>query len=132
MNLKKKLVDENDYAVSLHLIVVLLFYKNTSHIVHIPGKFVPNMISALFNYVPDQVYKQLLKCQKLITLQWKAATVESQDSTETDISSNSEVLIAATPVEDKECESVSADPSVMDDNEAELILLINELKHLVA
>ena len=108
--------------------MVLLFYQNTSHIIHIPGKFVPNMISCLSKYVPDQVYKQLMKCQKLITSQWKAATAKLQDLSKT---GNSDDSSASTLVEDKEGDSTSVDPSGMDDEEAELIVQLNELKHLV-
>ena len=137
MQLKKNLTDEQDNAVCLHLIVILLFHQKTGSIVHIPGKFVPSMISFLASHVPDQIHKQLLNCQRLIASRWKTATMVSFN-TETDIPTDEKEVLSPANNEKSSTSSHSSHideylklTSPADDIEAELDVLLTELKHVV-
>ena len=70
-SLLKSLKEEVDSAMALHLILVLLFYDQTKCIVHIPGKFIPNMISFLHGHLSLDIYDKIVECQHLISTQWK-------------------------------------------------------------
>lgn len=76
-SLKRNLIEEEDYAMALHLIVVLLFQQETGSIVHMPGKFVPTMISFLSPFVPKREHEKLVECQRLISARWKSDQVSN-------------------------------------------------------
>lgn len=71
-SLLKSLKEEVDCAMALHLVLVLLFYQETKCIIHIPGKFIPNMISFLHDHLSLNIYDKLIECQHLISVQWKS------------------------------------------------------------
>lgn len=138
--LKKKLAEESDYAMSLHLILVLLFHQQTGCIVHIPGKFVPNMIAFLSGRIPEKVHSQLANCQKLVSTHWRLSkTASSSDVDDAGRPSGDGGSSNATaPPEDVESTSQlseanehSVASAVIDDVEADLSVLVQELKHLV-
>lgn len=70
-SLLKSLEEEEDSAMALHLVLVLLFYQETKSIIHIPGKFIPTMISFLHDHLSLEVYEKLVECQRLVSAQWK-------------------------------------------------------------
>ena len=71
LSLLKSLDEEEDGAMALHLVLVLLFHQETKSIVHIPGRFIPTMISFLHDRLPMNIYEKLSECQHLISVQWK-------------------------------------------------------------
>ena len=76
-SLVKSLKDEQDHAMALHIISVLLFHRETSCIIHLPGKFIPTMISFLSSSLSKEEHGKLLECQHLISAKWKAKQLTS-------------------------------------------------------
>ena len=93
-SLIKNLSEEQDSALALHIISLLLFHRETNCILHIPGKFVPTVIAFLLDYLPRKEHEKLIECQKLITAKWKASNRKDTESG----SSKSDVGIAAAEV----------------------------------
>ncbi len=108
-SLLKSLKEEKDCAMALHLILVLLFYQETKSIIHIPGKFIPTMISFLHDHLSSSVYDKVIKCQHLISAQWKLRQSTSGHG------HNGEVLGEATS----------------EDKESSIEILIHDLKQVV-
>lgn len=77
-SLRKSLTEELNPAMALHIIVVSLFQHETGAIVHVPGKFVPTMISFLSRYLPRKEHERLVECQHLITVKWKTRQLTSE------------------------------------------------------
>ena len=61
-----KLEHEEDPAMSLHLVAVLLFQQHTNCMVHAPGRMVPSIVAILEKYLPEEEQKILLSFQQLI------------------------------------------------------------------
>ena len=78
-SLRKSLIEEKDSAMALHIILVLLFQQETGTMIHIPGKFIPILISFLGQHVPKKEHEKLAKCQILITAKWKARHLSGGD-----------------------------------------------------
>lgn len=76
-SLRKSLTEEQDSAMALHLILVLLFQQETGAIVHVPGKFIPTLISFLCQHLPRKEHEKLVECQHLITVKWKSRQLTS-------------------------------------------------------
>lgn len=99
--------------MTLHLILVLLFQQKTNTIIHVPGKFVPTMISYLSDHVPKKEHGKLVECQQLISDKWKSSiTCEDESTTKND-------------------DSLGSTPYTTTDKETSIQTLIQELKHLV-
>ncbi|XP_078068771.1 E3 UFM1-protein ligase 1 [Mustelus asterias] len=58
-----------DPALVLHLTSVLLFQLSTHHMLHAPGRCVPQVITFLATKIPEDQYKLLLKYQGLVVKQ---------------------------------------------------------------
>ncbi|GCB77247.1 hypothetical protein scyTo_0015633, partial [Scyliorhinus torazame] len=58
-----------DPALVLHLTSVLLFQLSTHHMLHAPGRCVPQIITFLITKIPEDQYKLLLKYQGLVVKQ---------------------------------------------------------------
>ncbi|XP_072107770.1 E3 UFM1-protein ligase 1 [Mobula birostris] len=58
-----------DPALVLHLTSVLLFQLSTHHMLHAPGRCVPQVISFLSSKIPEDQYKFLVKYQGLVVKQ---------------------------------------------------------------
>ena len=122
--------------MSIHLIIVLLFYQHTGSIIHIPGKFVPNMIVFLSGRIPEKVRAQLVDCQQLVTTHWRLSKAVScpgiddagkpSDNADSSNATDPERVIQLSEAH----EDLSA-PAEIDDVETRLIVLVQELKHLV-
>lgn len=61
-----KVEHEEDPAMTLHLVAVLLFQQHTGCMLHAPGRMVPSIVSILEKYLPEEVQKILLSFQQLI------------------------------------------------------------------
>jgi len=61
-----KVEHEEDPAMTLHLVVVLLFQQHTGCMLHAPGRMVPSIVSILEKYLPEEEQKILLSFQQLI------------------------------------------------------------------
>lgn len=67
--------------MALHLLLVLLFQQETGFIIHVPGKFIPTLISFLHQHLPRKEHEKLVKCQHLISAKWKARQAsETEDA----------------------------------------------------
>ncbi len=106
--------------MALHIIVVLLFQQSTGSIIHIPGKFVPNLVSFLGPFVPSREHAKLVECQKLIASKWKQQ--QAQDKAK-NVRDEKDV----TPEELLEADKLLDE----DDIDATIHLLIQDLKQLV-
>ena len=71
-SIAEQLRAEEDAAMTLHLAVVLMFQVFTQCMVHAPGRCVPNIISFLMEYVPEEQYKMLIECQGKTLFRLKA------------------------------------------------------------
>lgn len=54
---------ESDPAMALHLASVILFQTFTQHIIHIPGKCVPQVIAFLKSHMESEKYDALFNQQ---------------------------------------------------------------------
>ena len=129
-SLRKSLLEEKYPAMALHLILVLLFQQETGSIIHVPGKFIPTMISFLRQHLPRKEHGKLVKCQDLITSKWKAGEVSESEGEQ----SGQESGIRATPASDmfSEEDTLGATPaSDMSSEEDTLEALLEDLKCLV-
>ena len=132
-SLIKSLQDEQDCAMALHVIVVLLFQQGTGSIIHIPGKFIPTLISFLAQLIPKKEHEKLVQCQQLISSQWKSKHSVSISSEE----SNKEELSTAvnTMKQDNDAEAEgsidTASVSEVYDVDPATYELIRDLKQLV-
>lgn len=120
-------MEEQDHAMALHLITVLLFQRKTATIVHYPGKFVPTVISFLSNHLPKKEHDKLVECQHLISSKWKSkrltsVTDEASMSDDEILGTQYCAMDAVTPEKVSESE---------EDVEASIQTLIQDLKHLV-
>ena len=136
--LKKKLAEEEDSALCLHLVLVLLFHQQTGSMIHISGKFVPTLIQFLSSHIPDKVREQLVACQHVISKHWKLSRAasadvdnESQPSGDADSASATDPDETQSEVQLLELQEACGETTEVDDVETELIILIQELKHLV-
>lgn len=57
---------EEDPAMALHLVAVLLFQQHTGCMLHAPGRMVPSIVAILEKYLPEEEQKILLSFQQLI------------------------------------------------------------------
>lgn len=64
--LLEQLNTATDPALTLHLAVVLLFQTQTRTMLHISGKFVPQVIAYLRPQLTDEVFKPFEECQDLV------------------------------------------------------------------
>lgn len=71
-SLLANLQEEQEPAMALHLVVVILFQQHTGSIIHMPGKLVPHIISFLESQMKPEDYVKLVEYQRLVTLQWKS------------------------------------------------------------
>lgn len=61
-----KVEHEEDPAMVLHLVTVLLFQQQTSCMLHAPGRMVPSIVAILEKHIPEDEQKILLSFQQLI------------------------------------------------------------------
>ena len=73
---------EQDPAMALHLVVVLLFQQHTNCMLHAPGRMVPAIVTILEKYLPEEEQKILLSFQKLI-IKYITAVRNTKSSSET-------------------------------------------------
>ncbi len=127
LSLKKQLKDEKDHAVCLHLIVVILFYKNTNCIIHTPGKLVPSVISFLSSQISDDLKSKLWKCQDLINAHRMLSIKFTQNDSGTDFQQPQSTS------DSFKCSSMESErvDEVIDTDKSKLILLIEDLKQLL-
>lgn len=92
-SLQRNLDEEQEHAMALHIIVVLLFQQKTNCIIHIPGKFVPTMIMFLSEHVPRKEHLKLVECQRLISAKWKS-TSQAEEPPRTRTNNSDEDSIA--------------------------------------
>ena len=67
-NLLKQLeeINENDYALVLHLSVILIFNEAFKTMLHASGKFVPQLISQLKTKLDSITFNILFNCEQLV------------------------------------------------------------------
>lgn len=65
-------MEEQDFAMVLHLTLILLFQRETGSIIHIPGKFIPSIILFLSHHIPKREHDKLVECQHIISAKWKS------------------------------------------------------------
>ncbi len=111
-------MEEHDSAMALPIILVLLFQQEMNSIIHVPGKFVPTMISFLSKNMPRKEHEKLVQCQHLITAKWK--TKSSDDKT------SSQAASSTVQLQDKDSD---LDDSTSEDDAIDA--LIQDLKQLV-
>ncbi len=68
-SLKEHLKEEQEPAMALHLVTVLLFQRHTNCIIHIPGKLVPCVLSFLATHMPTEDHSKLVQYQQLVVQQ---------------------------------------------------------------
>lgn len=124
-SLVKSLEDELDHAMALHIVAVLLFHRETSCIIHLPGKFIPTVISFLSSSLSKEKHDKLLECQHLISAEWKAKQLTSYKAGDINEETGQE-----TQTSDRE---PSDNDTAADSAESELVIsgLIKDLKQLV-
>ena len=61
-----KVEHEEDPAMALHLVAVLLFQQHTGSMLHAPGRMVPSIVAILEKYLPEEEQTILLSFQQLI------------------------------------------------------------------
>ena len=63
--------NESDFALNLHLSVLLLFQSKTKKMLHASGKFVPQILNFLKPFLNIEVYQTFHECQELVINQIK-------------------------------------------------------------
>ena len=76
-SLLEHLQEEQDPAMILHLVVVILFQQHTNYMIHAPGKLVPSIVSFLADRVSKSEASKLVQYQQLVMLQLKLASKNS-------------------------------------------------------
>ena len=137
-----KVEHEEDPAMSLHLVVVLLFQQHTGCMVHAPGRMVPSMVAILEKYLPEEEQKILLSFQQLI-IKYITAVRNKEETKLNNEPQNSntdskpdDVNKAEDTEEDKECEEDKNDESTaeaeqMDNDPTALLSKLNDDLKLV-
>lgn len=109
-SLRKSLMEEKDAAMALHIILVLLFQQETGAIIHIPGKFIPTMISFLCQHLPRKEHEKLVRCQHLITAKWRTRlTPDSEETQRSETRHASSITAADVSSEDDEIDTLIQD-----------------------
>jgi hypothetical protein len=95
--LRQSLQDEQDPAMSLHLVTVLLFQMNTNCLLHMPGRLIPQVISYLRPHLKPEDAAKLSNFQSLVVMQIKSETstnepLEPKDKDDEDIPSDYVVI----------------------------------------
>lgn len=88
-SLLENLKEEQDPAMMLHLITVIIFQQHTGCIVHIPGKLVPQVLAFLAERLDLKDYEKLSECQRLVAQQLRSqsvAMVKGNEASNDDIS----------------------------------------------
>jgi len=136
-SLLESLKEEEDYAMALHLVVVLLFRRTTNTIIHYPGRLISAIISFLSSHLPRKEHEKLVDCHQLISERWKSMHQASGTNVDDDVSENVDTTAEA-EAEAGEANSATdtqvTDPApkwIEDDKEAAIQTLIQELKQLV-
>ena len=65
-SLMEKVEHEEDPAMTLHLVTVLLFQQHTGCMLHVPGRMVPSIVAVLEKYLPEKEQQVLLTFQQQI------------------------------------------------------------------
>ncbi|XP_011403614.1 PREDICTED: E3 UFM1-protein ligase 1-like [Amphimedon queenslandica] len=94
--LKANLKDEQDPAMSLHLVTLLLFQAHTGCLLHVPGRLIPRVISLLRSHMTSNDFAILDTYQSLVVLDLKKSTAsqsegegdENEDKSKLEIDSN--------------------------------------------
>jgi len=76
-SLLENLREEQEPAMILHLVVVILFQQHTNCMIHAPGKLVPSVVSFLAERVSESEESKLVQYQQLVMLQLKLASKSS-------------------------------------------------------
>ena len=76
-SLVDSLSEEQDPAMVLHLVTVLLFQQRTGSMIHITGRLVPHITSLLSKYLPPDEYLRLIHYQDLVVTRLKLASKPS-------------------------------------------------------
>ena len=90
--LLENLKEEQDPAMMLHLITVILFQQHTGCIVHIPGKLVSQVLAFLAERLELKDYEKLSECQRLVAQLLRsqsAAMVKGSEGSSDDTSNTS-------------------------------------------
>ena len=80
---------EEDPAMVLHLVAVLLFQQHTGCMLHAPGRMVPSIVAILEKYLPEEEQKILLSFQQLI-IKYITAVRNREEANESSNDLNSE------------------------------------------
>ncbi len=70
----ENLKEEQEPAMALHLVTVLLFQRHTNCIIHVPGRLVPSVIAFLAGRMPTQDHARLVQYQHLVMQQLRLAS----------------------------------------------------------
>lgn len=127
-SLLRSLKEEQDPAMALHIILVLLFQQKTNCILHIPGKFIPTLISFLSDHVPSKEHMKLAKCQRLISAKWKLSLTHDSEVSK---ASEPNVIAETEDTDEDSHETIADSTQSSDDSEAAIQALIQELQCLV-
>ena len=76
--LKSSLKEEQDPAMSLHLVTLVLFHSHTGCLLHTPGRLIPRVIAVLRGYMKPTDFTVLDAYQSLVVLDLKTSTLQSQ------------------------------------------------------
>lgn len=76
--LKSNLKEEQDPAMSLHLVTLVLFHSHTGCLLHTPGRLIPRVIAVLRGYMKPTDFIVLDAYQSLVVLDLKTSTLQSQ------------------------------------------------------
>ena len=76
--LKSSLKEEQDPAMSLHLVTLVLFHSHTGCLLHTPGRLIPRVIAVLRGYMKPTDFIVLDAYQSLVVLDLKTSTLQSQ------------------------------------------------------
>ena len=83
-SLLEKVEHEEDPAMTLHLVTVLLFQQHTGCMLHAPGRMVPSIVTVLEKYVPEEEQQVLLTFQQQI-IKYITAVRNKEDKAVSDI-----------------------------------------------
>lgn len=72
-SLLESLKEEQEPAMALHLVTVLLFQRYTNCIIQVPGKLIPSVITFLSGHMPAQEHSKLVQYQMLVMQQLRLA-----------------------------------------------------------
>ena len=136
-SLMESLTEEQDPAMALHLVTVLLFQQRTGCMLHIAGRLVPHTTAFLQSHLTPAEHSKLTHYQELVMLQLKLTSRPQQDRKKTKRTPNEASTTNNKEEEEKEEEEEEEGdvPVKQEDEETrvrgELQSLLSDLKGLV-